>query len=168
MLDVMKARRGGDYVKLASVIMKTSFEQTGDIENSLYGLFTKIASADSFGPGEMELASAVYSAMGNLEKKAVSPLSFVTSGAKALSNTLGMAGNLLQSEGMLGMAGGALAGGGLWGLNRALTSEDDKARKLEIQRDTFRRLNAEVEAELARRNLARTPSNTAAVVDYLT
>jgi hypothetical protein len=66
------------------------------------------------------------------------------------------------------LATGAAGGAGAWALEKKITGEDNKLRDREIQRDTYGRLAAEIQAELERRKLQPSPKNTAAVVDYLT
>lgn len=170
--DAFRKAAGIDYVRNAAVIMKTACESEGQEGTPTWAVYSKMAHHPTTDPGSIHLASIVYEALGSIhrQQKVASPalgsvwntVTGVGSAAGAVPTTL------LRSLSLLGIVGGAAAGGGMWGLNRALGKEDQKSRQLEIQRDTYRRLNAEVQAELRRRNLAPNPTNTAAVVDYLT
>lgn len=174
-----RALRAADpvlYVKTASAIMKTACELNGQTGSMLHMLYTKLAAEEKPSSGAVQLASVVYTALGKAYKQAAAlekvafggiPRAWgVLTGGAALSKQLTP--KMLMLIGSLGVASGAAGGGAVWGANRLLTKDDQKNRELEIQRDTYSRLTAEVENELKRRNLTATPENTAAVVDYLT
>lgn len=174
LVSVYRKHRGVDYVRTAAVLMKTACESAGAQEDPMFGLFSRLAQRPFADEGTLKLASIVYTSYQKvtqeqeLDKQASGPFSTMWTGMKALGAGAAGLPALLNTVGLVGAVGGSLAGGGLWAANRSISKEDQKSRELEIQRDTYRRLTAEVQAELQRRKLAPTPANTAAVVDYLT
>lgn len=167
-------RQGEAYVCGASVLMKTAFEVAGQIEDPAFGLFARLADNPQVNAGTLKLASIVYTTYARVTaeqerlEKVAGPVAKLWTGMKTLGAGAAGLPSFLNTVGLVGITGGALAGGGLWAANRSITNEDQKLREAEIQRDTYRKLTAEVQNELRRRHLAPTPSNTAAVVDYLT
>lgn len=174
LVSVYRRQCGDAYVRGAAVLMKTAYECSGGIEDPAFGMFCRLADHPTIDEGSLKLASIVYSSYEKVTRqsealeKAAGPLAGLWTGMKALGAGVAGLPSILNTVGMVGVTGGALAGGGLWAANRSLTTEDQKMREAEIQRDTYRRLTAEVQKELQRRHLTATPSNTAAVVDYLT
>lgn len=174
-ISAFRQRQGAEYVRKAAAIIKTAFEVSGDPTNIVCQMYTALLKRPEPTIGNMKLASIAMQSLGRvirqkhaMEKQALGPAAFL-SGARNLvggvTSAMGPAANLLMG---LGATGGALVGGTGWALNRAIGSEDQKSREMEIQRDTYRRLAAEVQNELARRKLKPNPANTAAAVDYLT
>jgi hypothetical protein len=159
-------------IRLAGALMKTACDIAGDAHSDIFKIYNGLLHHPLTTPGHRKLASVVYMCLGRVklrQEKEANVLSRLATGAKAvISGTTGLGPELLKTI----AAGGAITGGataaGLWAANRGITQEDDKLRELEIQRDTYNQLNAEVKAELARRKMAPTPENQAAAVDYLT
>jgi hypothetical protein len=127
----------------------------------------KAAFASMFAEPSLEephrkLASVFFRALGkflsrDMEKRA-NPVSWLPSAVSESARLMAL----------VGLAGGSLLGGGAWVARRGLSNEDEATRRLEIQRDTYQRLAADIRAEMARRKLKSTPENVAAVADYLT
>ncbi len=171
-LEIQNAAVGEDYVFNAAVIMKTAFEFCGHTDSEAYPVYALMAQRPEVSPGSVKLAKVVYECLGRVKEQqqkqagwladAFNVISGASSAAKVVTP------EALRSLAFLGVTGGALAGGGVWAAKKSLEPDDQKSRELEIQRDTYRRLTSEVQDELSRRNLAHTPTNTAAVVDYLT
>lgn len=175
--DLVSAYRrqcGDSYVRGAAVLMKTAYECSGAIEDPAFGVFARLAETPRVDEGTLKLASIVYAAYHRVTstqealEKSAGPIAKLWTGLKALGAGAAGLPSFLNTVGLVGVTGGALAGGGLWAANRSINAEDQKTREAEIQRDTYRRLTAEVQNELKRRHLSPTPGNTAAVVDYLT
>jgi hypothetical protein len=159
-------------IRLAGALMKTACDIAGDSHSDIFKIYNGLLHYPQLTPGHRKLASIVYMCLGRIKlrpEKVANPLARLAAGAKAvIGGATGLGPELLKTI----AAGGAITGGataaGLWAANRGITQEDDKLRELEIQRDTYNQLNAEVKAELARRKMAPTPENQAAAVDYLT
>lgn len=174
-LRAFRQRQGAEYIRKAAAVVKTAFEVASDTGNPTYLLYSGLLARPAFTAGNMKLAAVAMQSLGRVIRqqqelvKRAGPLAsafgWLRGAAGGLSKAVPMA---LQGEAALGATMGALGGATAWGVNRAITSEDQKIRELEIQRDTYRRLTAEVQDELARRRMKPTPENTAAAVDYLT
>ncbi len=168
------------YVTVAAALMKTAYDLQGDSAHPTAELYSRLLVASDHTPAHQKLAAVVYCALGKiaqrrdeLEKIAAGPLfAGLAESWGALKGigggTKNVAAPILHTLAALGIGGGGLIGAGVWGTKRLLSTEDQKSREMEIQRDTYRKLTAEVEAELKRRGLKNTPSNTAAAIDYLT
>jgi hypothetical protein len=159
-------------IRLAAALMKTAAEVSEDVHSDTYHTYCGLLKQATPTPGKRQLASIVYTCLGRVvleQEKQANPLPKIVSGIRAIG---GVASALIPDVFRLialgGVGVGGIAGAGTWALNRGVTQEDEKLRQLEIQRDTYHRLNSEVKAELQRRNMEPTPGNTAAAVDYLT
>jgi hypothetical protein len=176
MCKTAQARReqmGSAEIKLAAVLAKTAFQVAGD-RGFEFQLFRGLEAAPTETPENRKVACLVFRCLGRLSfqdrlaKQAGAGLSLF----QALRGAGGAAIPLMGETGKLmalaGALGGASAAGAGWGINRALTKEEKKLQELEIQRDTYGRLAAEVRDELKRRRLSPTPQNVASAVKYLT
>lgn len=160
-------------IRLAGALMKTAAEQAGDTESEEYHLFGGLCSRATPTPGQRKLASIVYTCLGRVklrqEKQAFNPLPKIIPALRAvISGTAAATPDIARMIVLGGAATGGITGAGLWAGQRGITQEDQKLRELEIQRDTYHQLHSEVKAELSRRRMKPTPTNTAAAVDYLT
>jgi len=153
-------------VRRIATLVKKAFESIRRTDCSAYHIYRGLALDPIPDKQAKELASLAYQALGRasmqIEKQADGTFRrFLTGIAPTLSGAV-------QTFGMAGALAGVPVGAGLWLTNRGLGGQDKQLRELEIQRDTYGRLAAEVEDELKRRNLDATPANVAATVDYLT
>jgi len=166
------------YCQVAAALIKTAHELQDDPENPTVFLY-ELVRQDPFSEGALKLASIVYQSLGRISRENESLEKLANAGAGGLTafrsamQSLFTAGksapiNLLKTVGLLGALAGGTAGAGTWAIGRGLSHEDQNLRELEIKRDTYRKLTAEVDAELQRRGLKKTPANLAAAVDYLT
>lgn len=174
-VDTMAAyrnRQGAEYVRKAAAIVKTAFEVTGDTQADVYKVYSMLLRDPTPTAGKLKLASIAMTCLGKVvrrQQEAVKLASAFPAAVRALwSGGRAVLPEVLHMLAFMGGTAGAAAGGGMWALNRSIKAEDQKNRELEIQRDTYRQLTAEVQDELKRRNLAPTPENQAAAVDYLT
>lgn len=164
-------------IRLAAALLKTAAEVSEDVHSDTYKISCGMLKNASPTAGKRQLASVIYTCLGRVKlaqekqthEKQAGPLPKLLGGLRALGSgaytlTPGIARLIVAA----GVGAGGVAGAGTWALNRGVTQEDEKLRQLEIQRDTYHRLNAEVKAELQRRNMEPNPTNTAAAVDYLT
>lgn len=160
-------------IRLAGALMKTACDLAGDDFSDTYKIFNGLLHHPVPATGHRKLASIVYMCLGRIrlrqEKVAFNPLSILSSAGKALvGGASTVSSDVARLIALLGATTGGVGAAGLWAAKRGITQEDDKLREMEIQRDTYHQLNAEVKAELKRRRMAPTPTNTAAAVDYLT
>jgi hypothetical protein len=160
-------------IRLAGALMKTATELGGDTTSEVHQLFAGLCRHAEPTPGKRKLASIVYTCLGRVrirqEKQAFNPLPKILAVARAVGGgAAAVTPDLARLIALGGAATGGVASAGLWAANRGITQEDQKLRELEIQRDTYHQLNAEVKSELSRRRMKPTPTNTAAAVDYLT
>lgn len=174
---LFRETQGADYVAKAAAIVKTAFEVADQAGDPVHGIYSSLCLNPSATPGHLKLASVAYACLGRVLRRQKELYKQAAGGGGAavagfFRNLVPAAGTTLPEiiKGMMlyGGAMGAPIGAGAWALNRGLTSENQKLRELEIQRDTYGQLAAEVRAELRRRKLAPTPENQAAAVDYLT
>lgn len=154
-------------IGIAASLAKTAFSVAGWNDGPEYKVFSTMERRPAVTPGSVELARVVYRAVGRMVPRALEKAA-ESAGAAILKGTLPALQTVMKTLALVGLGTGAVAGGGLWALRRGGAQEDEKARKLEIQRDTYRRLASEVRDEMRRRNLAATPDNVAATTDYLT
>lgn len=170
---------GAEYVRRAATLVKTAFEVAGETKDPVYLLYKGMWLSPTSDAGQMKFASIAFQCMGRVTRrvqaldKVANPLSLpvlaFTDAGRGVSSLVGGAlGEGASLAAALGVATGAVGGAGLWGMKRGLTQQNEKLRQLEIQRDTYHQLSAEVRDELARRKMQPTPSNVAAAVDYLT
>jgi hypothetical protein len=172
MCKIAEARRehmGSAEIRLASTIAKTAF-QVVDPDSFEFQMFRGLEAVPDETPYNRKVACAVFRCLGRLKimdriQKQASLFAALRGVGGAAIPLMGETGKLLALSGALG---GASAAGLGWGINRGLTNEEKKLRELEIQRDTYGRLAAEVRDELQRRKLTPTPENVAATVKYLT
>lgn len=171
-LEYKRAAADKEYVQTASVIMKTAFEFCGETHSEAYPVYARMSQNPEVSNASVKLAQVVYESLGKIKQQREKQAGWLADAFNLLggaaSATRTVTPEALRSLAFLGVTGGALAGGSVWATKKAIEPDDQKSRELEIQRDTYRRLTAEVQDELKRRNLANTPTNTAAVVDYLT
>lgn len=167
---------GRSDCRLAFSLAKTAYEVSGQTSNN-YLAFAALLREDSpVTDAHRKLASAVFTAMGRIaiedKKSELEKEAFIRpwletgkrifqAGATAVPG----AAKLLIGGGLLT---GGLVGGTAFAAQRSIEGQDAKLRGLERQRDIYLRLATEVDEELARRGLAKTPENVAAAVDYLT
>ena len=166
------------YCAVAAALIKTAYELQGEPHHPnirLYQSLQKVADQ----AGAIQLAQVVYQSLGKVRRTQEAIEKLATAGPGGLASAWAglqslwsgaktVPGSALKTIGFLGTVAGGGAGAGAWALSRSLNKEDQQLRELEIQRDTYRKLTAEVEAELQRRKLKNTPANRAAAVDYLT
>jgi len=159
-------------IRLAAALMKTAAEISGDTHSDAYRIYCGMLKQASPTDGKRQLASVVYTCLGRVtlaQEKQANPLPKIVGAGRAVGGLLtAYMPDALRMIALGGVGVGGMSGAGLWALNRGVSQEDEKLRQMEIQRDTYHRLNAEVKAELQRRNMEPTPTNTAAAVDYLT
>lgn len=170
-----RERHGREYIRKAAAVLKTAFEVTGDTGCPTYLMFCGLLKRPEPTPGNLKLAAVAMQALGRvvreqheMTKNAASPAALLATARSAIAAGAAIPGPVLQALAFMGGTAGALAGGTAWATGRALGVEDQKAREMEIQRDTYRRLTSEVQNELKRRRMTPNPANTAAAVDYLT
>jgi hypothetical protein len=162
----------GADIRLAAALAKTAFEVSGQEGSPHHLIFSALLKRPAVTEGHRKLASVVFCSLGTVtrrQKQASNPALTAWQGIRSATGSVAAVTPEVFRMLTLGMmAAGGVAGGGAWAFNRSLTGEDEKLRQLEIQRDTYGQLSAEVKAELARRKMDPTPANQAAAVDYLT
>jgi hypothetical protein len=173
---------GRDEIVKAAAVAKTAYETAGRSGSRAHLLFHGILSEPVVTDFQRKVASVVFQCLGRQaevrafhEKLANSgPVmlagikQLLQRGANAAGAGLSVYGNTIKALAGAGALTGAVAGTGAWGLQRALGKEDQKSRKLELQRDSYSQLAREIDKELELRGLVKNPSTTAAAYDYLT
>lgn len=174
--DTQRDNYSSAEIRLAAALAKTASEIAGESGGTVHRLYSALLRDPAASDGHRKLASVVFASLGAVSRrqeevrlKQANPLLTAAKSVRGLLGGLGaVTPEVMGGLAMIGLAGGGVAGGSTWALNRALTGEDEKLRQLELQRDTYGQLSAEVKAELARRKLDPSPANQAAAVDYLT
>lgn len=168
--EVMRRDMPGAVRRQALKAASVLYEGAGRGHQPLGKAFRRLSLQDP-GPAANSLATAIHSALGksarDLHSKEANAGALV-SGIQRLLGFASTAPELIKMMTLAGAGVGAAGGAGIFALNRTLSKDDVKVRKLQRQRDIMKRLTRDIDEELKVRNLDPTPKNTAAVVDYLT
>lgn len=166
----LRAQYGETEIRRAAGIVKKAFESVRRTDAYAYHVFRGLHKNPTVDEQSLKLASLAYICIGRAAEKTEKVANVLARAGAigAAADPAGTLGSIIKAFGVAGAMAGVPVGGAAWLIRRGLTSQDKKLRELEIQRDTYGRLASEVEQEMKRRNLERTPENVAATVDYLT
>jgi len=169
----LRRQYGETEIRRAAGLVKTAFESIRRTDSPVYHVFRGLYLNPTVDEQSVKLASLAYICIGRAAERTekVAGGAAVGAGVKRMLGSVSLPtllGDAIKTFGMAGGLAGVPVGGAAWLMRRGMTGQDKKLRELEIQRDTYGRLAAEVEQEMKRRNLANTPENVAATVEYLT